>query len=382
MQHDSWLEFIDSHEREMLALWRELVEIQSPSGYADGVNAVGDKVAQFCTDTLKYHVTSYPDETYGNCLAACSCPADEYRDGIAIAAHLDTVHPLDRFSPVFRSDDEFFYGPGVGDCKGGVVLALFTAAVLNCAGYRSRPVKLLFAADEESGGPTGRPFYSAELRNTALLLNAESGKRGQIVVGRKSSIIAVYTIRGVSAHIGYLEGKPKSAIREAACKLLELEKHSDYNMLTFCCGTIRGGNGPTSVPDVCRMEVNVRIRDKSVIDKAISILNDVASMQFVEGTTTELEIRGNRVPMSETEENVRLCRQFSAASEALGFGPFEPVFVGGGSDAAYASEQNIPVICATGPVTDFQHTLRERAVISSLAERTKIHTKLILDSFS
>lgn len=377
---EQYLQYIDEHEPEMLSLWKELVEIESPSHHKPGVDAVGERIARFCTETLGYHVRYQRDEVYGDCLCACSCPFEEYRDGIVLSAHMDTVHAIGSFEPLFSRDEEFFYGPGVGDCKGGVVLALFTAATLKYIGYVGRPIKLLFAADEESGGPTGPRFFPPELEGSAYMLNAESGKRGQIVVGRKSSIIAVYTIRGVSAHIGYLKGKPQSAIREAASKLLELENRSDYDLLTFCCGTITGGIGPTSVPDCCRMEVNVRIKDESVIQKAIDILYSVAALQFVEGTTTELEIKGNRVPMSDTPENRWLCEEFSKASQALGFGPYEPIFVGGGSDAPYASEKHIPVICATGPVTDFQHTRKERAVYSSLAERTKVHTKLILDS--
>ena len=117
---------------------------------------------------------------------------------------------------------------------------------------------------------------------------------------------------------------------------------------------------------------------ESVIDKAISILQRVSETSFVDGTSCSLEIRGRRIPMSENEENIQLCRRFSEASESLGFGEFKPVFVGGASDASYASEMGIPVICATGPIVDYQHTRQERVVRASMAERAKIHVKTIL----
>ena len=82
--------------------------------------------------------------------------------------------------------------------------------------------------------------------------------------------------------------------------------------------------------------------------------------------------------MSETEENLDLCRRFSAVSEALGFGPLAPRFVGGASDAAYATQMGIPVICATGPIVDFQHTKNERVLKASMAQRAKIHAITIL----
>ena len=59
--------------------------------------------------------------------------------------------------------------------------------------------------------------------------------------------------------------------------------------------------------------------------------------------------------------------------------PYEPFFSGGASDAAYASAMGIPVICASGPVVDFQHTRRERVLKASMAERAKVHTKVIVE---
>ena len=376
---DQIIAYIDDHEAEMLDFWRQIVRIESPSNYKPGVDGVGELLERFCQEKLGYHTRFLYDETYGNCLAACSCPFDRYQNGIAISAHMDTVHALGSFDPVLEEDEAFLYGPGAGDCKAGVVMALLTAAALKEAGYDRRPIKLLFAADEESGGPTGPVFYPKELAGSAVMLNAESGLRGKLVTGRKSSLIAVFDIHGEAAHIGYLTGKPKSAIREAALKLLALEDASDYDLLTFCGGVIQGGTVATSAPEHCVLQVNVRIKDDSVIQKAISILEDTAATQFVAGTTCKLEIRGNRVPMSQRAANLDLCQQFSNASQALGFGTLQPVFVGGASDAAHASAMGIPVVCASGPVVDFQHTRRERAEKATMAQRAKIHAKVIIE---
>ena len=53
--------------------------------------------------------------------------------------------------------------------------------------------------------------------------------------------------------------------------------------------------------------------------------------------------------------------------------------MGGASDAAHASAMNIPVVCASGPVVDFQHTRRERVEKATMAQRAKIHAKVIID---
>lgn len=376
---EQMLRFIDAHEAEMIDFWRKLVLLESPSDHKAGVDAVGQLLAQFCTQRLGYHLRWLEDKVYGNCLAACSCPFEEYKNGIAISAHMDTVHAVGSFDPVLEEDDTYLYGPGAGDCKGGIVMALMTAMALKEIGYAERPIKLLFAADEESGGPTGKVFYPRELAGSAVMLNAESGIQEKIVTGRKASLIAVYDIEGEAAHVGYLTDRPKSAIREAAKKLLALEDASDYHMLTFVGGVIHGGTVATSVPGSCSLQVNVRIRDDSAVEKAIGILEEVAQTTYVPGTSCRLTIRGNRVPMSERPENLWLCQRFSQASEELGYAPYEPLFSGGASDAAYASGAGIPVICASGPVVNFQHTRAERVLKCSMAERAKVHVKVIAE---
>lgn len=376
---EKMLRYIDSHEAELIALWKKIVLLESPSRYKAGVDAVGQVLAEYCTEKLGYHIRYQHDEVYGNCLAACSVPFEQYTGGIILSAHMDTVHEVGSFDPVLSEDEEFLYGPGVGDCKAGIIMSLMVAGALKEIGYTKRPIKLIFAADEESGGPTGWTFYPNELAGSDYMFNAESGLRNKLVTGRKSSLIAVYDIQGQAAHIGYITGRPKSAIREAALKLLALEDASDYDMLTFCGGVINGGTVATSAPARCQLQVNVRIKDDSVIDKAISLLNQVAETTYVEGTSCTLEIRGNRVPMSERPANVWLCEQFSKASQSLGFGAYESAFVGGASDASYASGMGIPVVCASGPVVDFQHTKNERSLTASMAERAKVHVKTIVD---
>ncbi len=373
------LRYMENSEERMLSLWRDIVEIESPSDYKTGVDAVGRVIARFCEKELGYYIRFQNDPVYGNCLAACSCPFDEYRDGIVLSSHMDTVHALGTFDPVLTEDEDYLYGPGAGDCKGGIILSLLVAAALRHIGYAKRPIKLLFAADEESGGPTGRIFYPNELAGSALMFNAESGLRGRIVTGRKSSIIAHYDIRGEAAHIGYISGAPKSAVREAAMKLLALEDASDYDTLTFCGSVISGGTVATSAPEHCTMEVNVRIKDDSYIRKALDVLKQVCNTTYVPGTSCNLEIRGNTMPMSEKPGNIWLYQQFSAAAQALGFQEYQKAFVGGASDASYAAGMSIPVICATGPIVDHQHTRNEHVLKASMLQRAKIHAKTILD---
>lgn len=370
--------YIDAHEAEMLDFWKQIVRLESNSYCKEGVDAVGKTLEAFCRQRLGFYTRFEEDAVFGNPLAACSCPFEDYRDGIVFSAHMDTVHKAGFFDPVIHEDDTYLYGPGAGDCKGGIILSLLAAMALKDAGC-TRPIKLLFTSDEEIGSPVGRRFYPRELPGTSYMFNAESGFRDKLVTGRKSSLIAVYTITGTPAHIGYLQGKPESAIREAALKLLALEDASDYDKLVFCSGVINGGTVATSVPGQCRLEVNVRIKDRDSIQRAVEILEREAAKTYVPGTSCHLEIKGKLFPMEEKQHNLALCSLYSQVSESLGYGAFAPSFVGGASDAAYASELDIPVVCASGPVVDHQHTRNERVMKASMAQRAKIHALTVLE---
>ena len=59
------LQYIDQNEAAMLALWRDLVKIESPSHYKAGVDRVGELIAKYCTDTLGYHIRYQQDDKYG-----------------------------------------------------------------------------------------------------------------------------------------------------------------------------------------------------------------------------------------------------------------------------------------------------------------------------
>ena len=69
-----------------------------------------------------------------------------------LLAHMDTVHARGTFgSDILTEDENFFYGPGVFDCKGEIVIALYVMKTLAETGYNRHPVRLILSGDEETG---------------------------------------------------------------------------------------------------------------------------------------------------------------------------------------------------------------------------------------
>jgi glutamate carboxypeptidase len=371
--------YIDTHFEEAVSLWKTIVAMESPFWEKKAVDEVCSYLIQWCTQNGLHACRRYC-ETTGDGLVVSTQSTNLYRHGIALMAHIDTVHKIGAFgsNPVLEKDG-WLYGPGVGDCKGGAVMALYTLLALRESGYTQRPVKLILVGNEEGGRPNNENFLPDELCGSDALFKCETGVNGKIVTSRKASIGAVFTVHGESGHVGHLIDTPANAIREAAYKILELENHSDYKDFIFSCGEIQGGTVFTSVPDKCTFKVNCRIRSKESIPVLEQILTQVAAKSHIPGTTSKVQLTGNIVPMAASSKNNALFAQFDRASRALGYGAFEPVHSGGGSDASYAVMLDIPAICSTGVIAENAHTLRERANIESLRMRAKTHILTILN---
>lgn len=370
---------LEEHFDETVAFWKTLVETESPFWNKSAVGRAVDLVAEKAK-SLGLAARRMSCETTGDGLIITTEPLASFEHGVALMAHLDTVHEIGAFgTPTVRFEDGWMHGPGAGDCKGGAVMALYTLYALKQAGYRARPLKLILVGNEEGGRPDAENFLPEELSGSDALFNCETGRPHSIVTSRKASIAAIFTVHGTAGHVGNLTERPASAIHAAAKKILSLEQLSDYDNRIFSCGEIRGGSVFTSVPAECTFKMNCRIRDKSDIDWLKRTLEETAAREDAPGTSAGVRLTGNIIPMSPSPANDALFARFNAATVSLGFPAWKAIHSGGGSDASYAVLAGIPVICATGVLADGAHTVRERAKVDDLKKRARIHIRTILD---
>ncbi|WP_160691085.1 M20/M25/M40 family metallo-hydrolase [Clostridium sp. C2-6-12] len=377
--------YIDSKAEDMKKLWINISKIESPSEYKSGVDSVAELLAHTCEkDGLNTKIITF--ENAGNSLVAYTKQFTEKNDGIVLMGHMDTVHKLGIFKePMVFEKDGFLYGPGVFDCKGGLIIAILVVNALKASGYSKRPIKLFFTGDEEIGhrySDNGK-VISDELKGAAAVFNCESAPiDGKLAVGRKSSYVFKIIIDGVGAHSGSDPEKGRSAILEAAYKIIELEKLTDIDGTgtTVNCGLISGGTVVNAIPDNCIINVNIRFKSESEIEHIIKEVKKIIDKSYVEGTHSEIISHNEpEKPMTPNEKNMKLYNHYAKVSASLGFEKNEPYFAGGGSDAVIAYRLGIPVLCQTGVRGENHHTLQERAEIISLVERAKILTKAIFE---
>ena len=365
---------IEALSPQYLTVWKECCEHESPSIDKAAVDACG----QYFIDFAKAHgwqVDVLPQPVSGDAICI-TMNADVNERPLALSGHIDTVHPVGLFgdTPV-RIEGDTIYGPGVDDCKGGIVAALLAMDALEKCGYKKRPIQLLLQTDEEVGSKLSKKatinWMCEKAKDAVAFLNLEGATPGQACLQRKGIITYRLIITGKEAHASRCATEGASAILEAAHKIIALEKLRDPEGLTCNCGTIEGGTAANTVPGKCEILANIRFATQDQLEWVKGYVKNIAETVHVPGCTCELKQESFRVAMEHEERNVQLLAQLNEAFVACGMDALAPHKGTGGSDAADVTVYGIPCIDNLGVVGAGIHSIHESAQISSLVQSAK-----------
>ena len=133
-------EKIDELSEEYLKVWVDISKIESPTAFKEGVDKVCDYIVTLA-EKKGWKVEMLPQSVAGN--AACITMNPEAKKApVCLSGHMDTVHPVGSFGePPVRIENGMIYGPGVCDCKGGIVSQLLAMDALSELGFSEIPVK-------------------------------------------------------------------------------------------------------------------------------------------------------------------------------------------------------------------------------------------------
>lgn len=362
------MEYLDGRQTEMLQLLKNLVEMETPSSDREAVSRLAGHLDTYC-DAMGMTCRKEHYAHAGDALAARTAPAG--KKPVALLAHLDTVHPAGSWPELFRQEGDRLYGPGVYDCKGGIVIALFAIKALPVCGYRERQIRLVLASDEEtahmlSEGLGGR-LFTEECRDCAAAFNCESGSpANEIVIRRRGGAVLRIHVTGIAAHAGRNPEKGASAIRTAARLVERIEQLTDLSGNLFNCGKITGGTGANVIADSCDISLGLRYHSNADYEKALRELQRLCEELPLPGTTATFSLLGRYPAMEETPGTAKLLSVYDNASRMLGFGPATALAAGGCSDSAFVTQMGVPTLCSLGIAGANAHTKEEYALLSSL----------------
>ena len=357
-----------------LSVWEDICNVESPTAYKRGVDAVGDYVIRLARQK-GWAVEVLKQEVAGNVVCITLNP-DAKAAPISLSGHMDTVHDVGSFgSPAVRRDGEHLYGPGVTDCKGGIVAALLAMDALDQCGFRARPVQLLLQSDEEKGsGPSNKEtirYICEKAKDSVAFLNLEGHTAGEACLVRKGIVTFTFTVRGIEAHSSGCAEKGANAIADAAHKILELEKIKDPNGLTCNCGVIKGGTVPNTVAGSCEFKANVRFASMEQYEWICDHVQKLAAVEHVKGCTCTVFHKGYRVMMEDCERNRVLLDTMNRIFEQTGLPCLKAAMRKGGSDAADVTVYGIPCVDSLGVEGGKIHTAHEYAKLESLRSSAK-----------
>ena len=294
---------------------------------------------------------------------------------VCFSGHMDTVHPVGSFGKVpVHMDNEKIYGPGVIDCKGGLVASFMAMDALERCEFNKRPVKLILQSDEENGSrnsnKTTVKYMAEKAKGCVAFLNAERYTKGGLVITRKGISKYRFEITGKSAH-SCVCPTGVSAISEAAHKIIRLEQYKDMHSVTCNCGIISGGVAENTVPEKCMFTADFRFNNEEQRKEVDKIVNEISHTSFVEGTSCTVTLVSFRCAMYETKENMELYEKIKKIYSENGIDSINLIYSLGASDTADLTQMGITCLDGFGTEGENLHGLGEFAYIESLAQSAK-----------
>lgn len=389
----SMVQWLATEEAAMLSLMERLSNLNSGSLNKSGIDAMADifgselRALGFSTSRLPGDVIEMP-----------SCPGSEYTVDLAdhllavhpgagprllLMGHLDTVFPPDSPFQQFSRDGDTMYGPGVSDMKSGLIIMLYALKALAASGYLDdKAITVLLNSDEEMGSLSSRKYLEAQAAEHDFGLVYESSGNNSMVRQRKGLGQARFVVHGKAAHAGGAHEQGRSAIKELAYKVVEIEKLTDYESgVTVNVGVISGGEARNTIAPCAEALVDLRYPEPQQGLDAVtafeSIFDSVYSYAVNSGElSTESWTNLHRPPKIPTPESDALLEKTIAVGRLLGqeLGVTDS---GGGTDGSLTQAAGLPTLDSLGAAGTGAHSDREQARISSLVERAQLSAVLI-----
>ena len=375
---ESIVEWLDHQQANMLALLKDLVDIDSNSFDKAGVDRVGSRLVAFFDEHEIPHET-IPLEFHGDAIRAVVSGGDGNQP-ILLCGHRDTVFPTGEVQKrPFSTADGKAFGPGVADMKPGLVINAFILAAFHKFGGHPNPLVGLFTGDEEIGSPASKDVITAEAEKARLAFNSEPSRpSGNIVTRRKGGIFCRCEVTGVAAHSGGFFEDGRSAIEELARKVQALHALTDLEKgITINVGLVGGGQSVNTVAAHANCGIDIRYRE--IPDRAHiwSKVRDICETTTVNGTSSTLQVTGEFYPLNPSEQSAELFAIYKDVAAEDGI-RVEGDHSGGCADSGFIAAAGTPVICGVGPVGGNYHRPDEWMQIDSLAERARFIAQTIL----
>ncbi|MCD5994827.1 M20/M25/M40 family metallo-hydrolase [Pseudomonas sp. CDFA 602] len=369
----------EQYQGEALKLLERLVNIDSGSGYAPGINQVGDIAIEELKKlgaTIEL-VPNTPDPS-NHVIATLKGTG---KKKILLMAHMDTVFKEGTAAErPFTIKDGRAYGPGVMDDKGGIVAAVYALKVLNNLKFTDyAQITVLLDASEETGSSVGTELIKKTAKEHDVTLNLEPGRPADgLVVWRKGVATALVEVKGKSSHAGVAPELGRNAATEVAHQILQLGKLGDEARKTTINFTVlKAGDRTNVIPDQASAKADVRAVLPEEFDRIEQDLAKVSENRLVPDTEVKTSLVRGLPPMPQTPESDALVAMAQDIYGELGR-KLTIEGSGGAADSSLSASVGTPTLDGFGIVCGNIHTADEYAEVNSVAPRIYLLARMIM----
>lgn len=340
--------YVEQHLPRYLDLLEQMVNINSFTANADGVNTLGNLTADaFAGFGFSAERISGEPPTPGQHLILTR--PGRLGKKIGLVSHLDTVFPPEEEIANdfhWRIAGDRIYGPGTVDIKGGTVMIYAQLELLRAMApeaFEDITWVVMLNAGEEVGAQDFGPIGCRYLQDGGVACLVYEGGHVEdntyyLVNARKGKADYAISIEGRAAHAGNGHHLGVNAVVQMADVIQKIAAFTDYEKnITFNVGVANGGTVVNRVPHEAGLQVEMRAFDLSVFEHGLSqmlALNDYVSVYSAQDhypgkVTVEVLRRSDPWPVNEGTD--QLLNLWAEVGKSLGM-DIKPEARGGLSD--------------------------------------------------
>lgn len=310
---------------------------------------------------------------------------------VVFAGHTDVVPtgPLeqwhsDPFAPTER--DGKLYGRGAADMKSSI--AAFVVALEELLSSENRPrggIGMLITSDEEGPATDGTITVVNKLRDTGERLDycivgepTSVNRLGDMIKnGRRGSMSARLTVRGLQGHIAYphMARNPVHLFAPALAELVntEWDRGNEYfPPTTWQISNVRAGTGATNIiPGELFVDFNFRFSTENTVETLQARVREVLDRHSLD-YALDWSVSGHPFLTPRGELSDALC---GAIAQEVGV-PTELSTTGGTSDGRFIASI-CPQVVEFGPPNASIHKIDEHIEIAALEPLKNIYRRTL-----
>lgn len=269
----------------------------------------------------------------------------------------------------------YLNGRGAADSKMGAAIFAHVAADLAMgADLLAGTLLVLFDADEHTGRFGGARAFLERHPDVAGVMIGYPG-RGAVGVGARGFFRATLHVAGVAAHSGSSTQRGTNAIEKASVlvellRRAELPKAADTfpHDPSLTVTAIAGGEGFSTVPDLCSVKVDLRLTPSFDDDSARELLRTCAERvdsKIPTPAATRVE-EHETWPAYRLAEDETIARALLTSAREQLFSPVEARVAGPSNIGNLCAAHGVPATCGFGVEAVSVHAANEAAGIDDI----------------